>query len=296
MSELMATCLPAAMDWEHFRRHAESAAQPVSVSDIRQAWVRAGESMAALSKTEAEAADRPGLLPLPPGMTPTVARLLQDPRVEAAFGQCPVSFVLVELNDLMVSDPILWSDSLETCLSDANGKVQDDDWLARSSFEFVSRLPVFTTACQNSEWVVSSEEADLRLLETSLAKLDDLSAGLTLRLGRVPPIVHAARLDGRLLLLKGHHRARCLKMLGVKFMPCMVSTCHHIDDVRRLAPHLCPDDLTRWFAARRPPMLRDYERQSLVYWSAARRPMHTIRLQISSETRHPAPALSTRSP
>jgi hypothetical protein len=80
-----------------------------------------------------------------------------------------------------------------------------------------------------------------------------------------PPLVHVARVGGRLLLLDGHHRVRALASMGVRYVPSIISACDHVDDVRGLLPGLEGRNLRQRLAGPRPPLLRDHLRRSLVY-------------------------------
>jgi hypothetical protein len=80
-----------------------------------------------------------------------------------------------------------------------------------------------------------------------------------------PPVVHAARLGGRLLLLDGHHRVRALASLGVRYVPCIISACNDLEELGALPTGLQRHGLRRRLAGARPPLLRDYLRRSLVF-------------------------------
>jgi hypothetical protein len=111
-----------------------------------------------------------------------------------------------------------------------------------------------------------------------------LAAALQLHVGTMPPVLHALRLNGRLLLVEGGHRARVLRALGLTYVPCLISSCIDLDDVRAARPGIEALDLDRYFEAPRPPMLRDFDRPALVCRYRARVLRRVLRLTVDASS------------
>ena len=72
-------------------------------SALSDRWRAAAQAYERLAKSEAGAADRPGVLPLPKAMGRHLAQLIELPGVRRTFDTVPVAFGLVELDKLVIS-------------------------------------------------------------------------------------------------------------------------------------------------------------------------------------------------
>ena len=236
-----------------------------AMESLAEAWRGARRSMRRLAESEPWQANSAAILPLPATMQERVDAVTGCPRVAAAFRDVPVAFGLVDVDALMASRATLREDSLQHWVSRAKGSSADD--------------PVLVNVCLPTDWEprryehslsgttlrLLSDDPTLSVRVAPASPPDGDACGFEVVAAAPPPLLHAARLDGRLVLLDGHHRARALGMQGVRYVPCMISACEDIDDVCRLAPWLARDAVAEWFGSARPPMLRDFARRSLVH-------------------------------
>jgi hypothetical protein len=242
--------------------------------DLLARWRRAQTKAAELAEVEAECADEAAILPLPGAMARHVARVLELPELQRLHRLVPVAVGLVEVDALMSART--WMDeSRVQAHSQRIGKRPPDSALARLCMPLrASERPVFELQpLAGGGLSISGHGAPLQWLapprlrwqaDGPAARAQSGQVQLDLAAALVPPVMHALRYRNRLLLRRGHHRARALRAMGLAYLPCLISACVHLDEVRALAPELSDADCEHFFEASRPSLLRDFDRPSLV--------------------------------
>ncbi len=276
-----------------FVERVEQRGEPAGRAQLSDAWRAAREAMLRLEEREAGCADDAAVLTLPEDMGAHVAAVARIPEVDRGFAHVPVMFGLIELDATMCARHVLVEETL-SALKAAWPEDLDDvqlvaaclplsDWpVADTRASFHGRTLTVITDDDGLHW--SDSTVVSRAAAAAVAGSGVIDAGLQLLLGRTPPLMHAIRMNGRLLLVEGHHRARVLRASGQAFAPCIVSSCIDLDEVRAAVPSLADTDLGRYFEASRPPMLRDFDRQALVYRYRARRLRRMLQLKIDVTT------------
>jgi hypothetical protein len=66
------------------------------------------------------------------------------------------------------------------------------------------------------------------------------------------------RSDGRMLLHNGYHRAYALRAAGFTHAPAVVQTVTRLDELALVAAQKVLDEPAFYFAAKRPPLLKDF--------------------------------------
>ena len=274
----------------HMQSHAISA-DPGQLAD---AWRAAQAMLQRLTDKEAGCADNAPILPLPAEMAAAANALQMSPQVNMAHRLVPVAFGLIEVDAMMSTQPLLRQARLnaEQCSLPAT---LDDPALAALCLA----MPEPAATAPAVHWdghqlQVLSDDDDVDVLHAAPAEAATACAvvapgivqgALQLAFGTPLPVMHAVHLEGRVLLVKGHHRARVLRAAGATFLPCLVSWCSSLDEVLAAAPSLQREEAARCFAADRPPMLRDFDRSALVhsYEAKARRHLLQVRIDVTRQ-------------
>lgn len=273
--------LLARLRWEALQDLA-AASRPVPEPDeLQRRWRTARSRMHELASRERGCADNAAVLPLPPEMGEHVARVAATPALSAAFSRVPVAFGLVEIDALVAVRACLWQDTLAVYAQSVDEVLRDDRALAAFTLPLQRPAPAVRTRFDGQRWQVTADDEALAVLRAT-ASLDETGcARLELIAGSPPPLMHAARIEGRLLLLDGAHRARSLRARGVSFAPCLISACDGIDDLQALCPWMPASELQELVDSPRPPMLRDHDRRSLVMRMPAARRSRTLTVDLS---------------
>lgn len=251
----------------------------LSREDLLARWRAAQVQMLQLQEKEADVADEAAVLPIPKAMARHVSRLMALPALAAHHRLVPVAVGLVEVDALMNARPALHDERLQAMAARWPHRPADPELAAIClPLEPAAHADVDVRVLADGGISLTGLESDLECFDgpelawrahppvgkgrpAAAAGLGELQ--LRLALGPPPPVMHAIRYAGRLLLRKGHHRARTLRSLGLAYLPCLISACVHLDEVRALAPELGEADLAGLFEGPRPSLLRDFDRPSL---------------------------------
>jgi hypothetical protein len=230
-------------------------------------WRAANDHYYELEQSEAGDADRLDCRPLPPEMRPLARKVRAHPWFREAFGTLPTRILMVELDRLIVSQT-----HIERPFSDALcgglGPAPDPEAL----FRFCLPLdrpspPVRVQRLSSDRYLFASGSTDFRAHAARLMGPDDLkrlvsfgpiSSALVLPVGFGCNFMSAVRSGGRAVLQNGYHRAYALRALGISHAPCIVTDVTRKDELKVAAGEPVSDDPEFYFAAKRPPLLRDY--------------------------------------
>jgi hypothetical protein len=231
---------------------------------LLERWRVAQGRLAALAETESMLADDPPMLPCPPALQSRVQDMIAEPSVQQAFDLTPVTVALVEIDSLMVADACAWASDLQAWQPRALAAARDDAHLGALCLSATERDDALRAAPNRRGWQLVSSSRPVRVLGQQAEQTPQGQLRLTTVLGVPPPVVHAVRFGGRLLLVDGLHRARALRSCGVAYMPCLVSVCADLREVAALVPGMTVDRLQPLFDAPRPPLMRDFDRHRMV--------------------------------
>jgi hypothetical protein len=237
-------------------------------AELADQWRAANDRVHALELTEAGAADGIATTPLPDSLRDREVALLADAAITATYSVVPVELALVELDRLVVFQKFIdlgYVGQLAERLPDEPG-VED---LFDFGLPLDGRYDPPTAGGQigANGWGFTSRSTDFRVLGQQL--IDPRSvAGLNVSgrptavvavsIGYGTNILSAIRVDGRLILHNGSHRAYTLRAAGQKQVPCLIQNVTRSEELEAL---LGPEVLQRldlYLSAARPPMLRDY--------------------------------------
>ena len=112
-----------------------------------------------------------------------------------------------------------------------------------------------------------SPSADFRFQEAILQQKDkfggvnpvgEVSNILALFIGFGSNFLNLIEFEGRILIHNGHHRLYALRSLGITHAPCVVQTVTQLEELRLIASPAVVEDPTFYFAAKQPPIMKDF--------------------------------------
>lgn len=230
-------------------------------------WRRANDRYYDLETREAGLADKIRVLPVEPDLAAQVAAVMGTPAFRQTFNCLPVSIAKVKLDKLVVSQLHVEHGHR---FADASARAVRDDRAALFDLclPIDAALPAVTVArLSENHYRFSSPSTDLRAHKLRLLPpLPDAETGdfgpwaamLGLGIGFSANLLSGVRSGSRILLQNGYHRAYALRASGVKHAYCVIEDVSRKDELAMTASSRVTDDPEFYFAAKRPPMLRDF--------------------------------------
>jgi hypothetical protein len=230
-------------------------------------WRAANDHYYDLEKREAGTADKAECLELPQAMRPLADELAAHPHFRRSCDSLPVSFGMVELDRLIVTQPhvtLPFVEALQARLDPAPD--------AEGLFRFCQPLerrdpPIGVRRLGDRRFQFVSDSTDFRFHEAVLlrpeqvvghAPFGPVGAVIGLVVGFGSNFLSVIRSDNRLLLHNGYHRAYALRAAGFTHAPAVVQTVTRRDELALVASQAVVDEPAFYLAARRPPLLKDF--------------------------------------
>lgn len=286
---LGATRLPEYLD---FVRERVIGGRDMDRTELADDWREAAALYRELETTEAGAADKPPVKPLPAALQRHVEALAELPNFRKTFATVPVAFGLVELDRLVVYQHRIAMHAVDRMT--ARPGPLDDAALADICLPLGTPPAAFRmVAGDDHQMVFESDNHDARFLEPQLVDPADIAgftvnghaqAVLALAVGFTTNVLNVVRHNNRLVLNNGYHRAYALRALGVTHAPCLIQVCSHWEDVALVASSEIYDNATLYFSAPRPPLLRDFLNPELTRRFATHRMRKQIRISFEAES------------
>jgi hypothetical protein len=230
-------------------------------------WRAANDLYYEIERTEAGLADTIECLALAPKLRPLARAVEANPWFRSSFDNLPVAIERVELDKLVVSQNHVES-TFTGVLGGTLGAAPDEAAL----FHFCLPLerpmpPVRIQRLSGDRFVFSSPSTDFRAHHPMLLRPDQL-AGMTsvgpyaamvgIMVGFGSNFMSAVRSGTRVLLQNGYHRAYALRSLGFTHAYCVVEAVTRKDELKLTADGDVAADPEYYFAAKRPPLLKDF--------------------------------------
>ncbi|MES1976743.1 MAG: hypothetical protein V4451_01820 [Pseudomonadota bacterium] len=235
-------------------------------------WRKAAGVFAGLQVSEAGIADKPEVKPLSRKLQAHVDKLTRLPHFQACFPAVPVSFGMVELDKLIVSQQHITQSSVQKMTRSLKTPLSETA-LAELCLPLTPDPSAFGVALEeNGRYVFSSDTHDARFLGAKLVKPADIKghtvgghvqAVLALSVGFTTNVLNVVRFGPRMVLNNGYHRAIALRKLGITHAPCLIQVCGHWEEVGLAGSQEVYHNATVYFTASRPPLLRDYANPAL---------------------------------
>ena len=230
-------------------------------------WRAANDVYYDLESTEAGIADSIKSKVAGKKLASRIARLEANPWFRHSFDALPYTFERVELDKLIVSQSHVEATYLDA-VKQQLGEHPDDLAL----FDFCLPLtrpmpPVRVQRLSGDRYLFASPSTDFRsntpqlLRGDAIANLDHggpTAALFGVAVGFGCNVMSCVRSDKRLLLQNGYHRAFALRSAGFTHGWFVVETVTRKDELRLTGAEDAIDNPEFYFAAKRPPILRDF--------------------------------------
>jgi hypothetical protein len=267
LEELWLLGLPPLSRLLEFAASAGTDTAKIDRAALTAQWRLANDLYIALEKTEAGAANHGTHRDLDPGLADMAAEVAAHPHFRRSFDTLPTSFGMVELDSLIVDQRHVTRNFVESRMAHI-GAAPDPRELFRVCMPLDEpEAPVQIQKVGSRRYVFRSPSADFRYHEAALLNPAQVSgydcygaiAGIVgLVVGFGSNFLNAVRVDNRMLLSNGYHRAVALRALGVTHAPCIIQTATRVDELQVTVKSRVADDPGFYFESARPPLLRDF--------------------------------------
>jgi hypothetical protein len=241
---------------------------PLSDRVLRDQWQEANDFRKTLQKEEAGHADNPPIQQLDMSeYEPLLIEFLNDPLVRDGFNTVPTEVAIVELDRLVVYQhhiDLSYVKQLEQALPDSLTPEQ----IFRTCLLHDHPQPVVNwSRLHRDSFVFMSRSNDLRFLGALKLRAKDikkhnshgnLSAVIGLAVGFGSNFMNAIKIENRLILNNGSHRAYALRKMGITHVPCIIQHVSSREDLDITASSQVLNHRKYYLKDPRPPMLKDY--------------------------------------
>jgi len=249
-------------------------------------WRAANDLYAELEQSEAGIADKIDCRPLVPRLTRLAAELEANAWFRSSFDNLPYTIELVELDKLVVSQ-VHVETGFASAIASRLGERPSPSALFRFCLPVERELPpVAIRRLAADRYEFTSPSSDFREHAPKLlGPAESAPLGLSgpaaaffgIGVGFGSNFLSGVRSGTRILLQNGYHRSYALRSAGVTHAWCVVEQVTRKDELRLTATAAVAEDPEFYFAARRPPILRDF------FDARIAKPLLTKRLECSIE-------------
>ncbi len=267
--------------------------QSVSQRHLVDVWRTANDHLRKLEKTEAGAADRPKVLPVPEELHADCRRVLSDPVFRRAFQYVPTEIAMVELDRLVVYQKhidLAHAAKIRASLP-AKPTAKEIFGLCLPIGERQNPpVRLMQTAPNNYTFISPSD--DFRFLQAEVLRneqvdieaIGPVTGVLGIVLGYGSNLLNVLALEGRLVLGNGSHRAYALREHGVTHVPCIVQKLTRREELELVATTDLQQHPDHFLRSARPPMLKDYFDPALRMIVPVARKNRMVRVSFGIET------------
>ncbi|MBW8784680.1 MAG: hypothetical protein JF593_08575 [Novosphingobium sp.] len=256
---------PHLTDYVEFVRRKAVDGADIAPAALVNEWRAANDYYYELSEREAGIAETIGCRPLPRQLRSLETAVRAHPWFQRSFGELPTTIAMVELDKLIASQ-IHVERGHHFAAAGALGRELE------ARFHFCIPLerelpPVRIQRLGENRWMFSSQSTDLRSRAVELVGADKLAAlgidGPVAAMIGVPVgfgsnFMSAVRSGKRIALQNGYHRAYALRSAGITHAPCIIEDVTRKDELRLGGDAELNADPEFYFAAPRPPLLKDF--------------------------------------
>jgi hypothetical protein len=279
----------------HIRKRAT---HPEDAATLVEEWQSARRHIQVLEKIEAGIADNPLTTPIIEAETnyePLLIEFLKDPLVRHNFNTVPTEVALVELDRLVVYQPHIDLTFVKS-LKEKLGPAPTEEEIFRVCLPFDHpHSPVKWSRARRDKFVFMSPSNDLRFLGamplesrhiTNYPPPGSLVGVVGIAVGFGSNFMNAIRVENRIILNNGSHRAFALRALGVARAPCIVQHCSNRDELELVAAADIAEDPDRYLKDPRPSLLKDYFDPKLrkVFPARRRHRQVTVKFEVEEDS------------
>jgi hypothetical protein len=260
---------------------------------LAAAWRAANDRIRELERDEAGWSDDPSVGSIPHSLHALRDRVLADPMVQRTFAVIPFQIGVVELDRMVVYQKYINLAYVEE-LNGLIGPTPSEG----DVFQFC--LPtdrrhdpqVHGGRIGPNAWSFSSPSTDFRVLDLMLLQPMAISGFETsgaavvvagVAVGYGSNFLSALRVEGRLILNNGSHRAYTLRNLGITHAPCLIQNITRREELELVATPDIQERSELFIAHPRPPALKDYFDEELRMVLHVPRKNRQIRIAVQVE-------------
>lgn len=245
----------------------QSGGASISQGTLAAEWRAANDHLKKLEVTEAGFADDPRITEISKSQHGLIKEVLDDPIFRRSFQLVPTDIAIVELDRLVIFQKFINLNYVRS-LQNKLGKKPTDDEIFRFCLPAnhpVPQVRLMQTAANSYTFI--SPSTDFRFVEAKLFDPGDIvnyqpqgpvTAILGLVIGYGANFLNAIKVENRLILLNGSHRAFALRDMGIAQVPCLIQHVSRREELEILIQGEVSQKPEIYLKAPRPPLLKDY--------------------------------------
>lgn len=259
---------PALWEYLDFVRDSVVDGDQISPAEATAEWRAANAYYETLEKTEAGIADTAECHALDRSLVPLAKTVEQHPTFAKVFDTMPVRFGMVELDKLVLCQKSVTSTFVQRIMARIGPDPSPEAVFHACMPLEVPDTPVQMRAMGENRFVFRAPSTDFRFHQPTLLRPHQLanytsfgpvSGVVGLVVGFGANLLNVIKVDNRLLLHNGYHRACALQALGVTHVPCVITDVSTQDELEVTAKSSVTKNPDFYFKGARPPILRDFE-------------------------------------
>jgi hypothetical protein len=234
---------------------------------LAHGWRVANDHVTELEITEAGFADDVLVAAPPESLAPLAEAVLGNPAIQRSYALMPISIGIVELDRLVVHQKAIDLGQIER-LDPLIGNSPTEEDIFRICFPIDRSLdPPFVEQQRGNGCTFLSPSNDFRYLDATLVHPSAVSgidvpgapvAMIVVAVGYGINVFAAARIEGRLVLTNGSHRAYALRNAGITHVPCLIQEVTRRDELEIIGVQELLTRPDAYLTAPRPALLKDY--------------------------------------
>ncbi|HYD24561.1 MAG TPA: hypothetical protein VEB68_07170 [Croceibacterium sp.] len=258
---------PSLRDYLAFHRSKVIGGEAADARQLTAEWREANDYYYELEQAEAGIADTIDCRPLDRRLARLAGELERNPWFRATFDDLPYTIELVELDKLVVSQ-LHVENGFSGAIAARLGPAPPPSALFRFCLPAERELPpVSIRRLASNRYQFTSPSSDFREHSPRLLRPHEIghlelpgpaAAFFGVSVGFGSNFVSGVRSGKRVLLQNGYHRCYALRSAGITHAWCVVEHVTRKDELRLTANETVAEDPEFYFAAWRPPILRDF--------------------------------------
>lgn len=266
--------------------------EAVDLSALSDEWRLANDHVQRLELTESGLAEGPLTEAVPVDLEAAKAEFISNPVIRQAFGFVPSEVRYVEVDRLVVHQKLINLDHVRRIQARLGSSPSDRDIFKECLPTDGDDVQLLGRQVANNAWVFVSPSNDLRLLETTMLRPDQIhehewtgfpASIVAFPFGFGTNVLTAIEVGKRLVLNNGSHRAYALRDMGISKVPCLIQRVSRRDELEVVANEQVAKNADYYLAAPRPPLLKDYFDPQLRKIVRVPKRAHQVKLTVAVE-------------
>ena len=230
-------------------------------------WRTAANYIRELEAADGGFADDAAIMPLPDAVAALAQQELQDPCVRRSLAHLPHQWALVDLDQVIVHQRSLDRASITRLAATFPASPTDEELFSLASGRLAPPPEIRVTRASENVYTFASLSSDLRFLDITLLDPESVrgyhppgraAAFVAIPIGYGVNFAAVFRIQGRLILHNGTHRASMVYERGIRKFPCLVREVSSDDDLDLVGAGDVKQNLQVYTRSRRPPRLSDF--------------------------------------